>query len=384
MYKQYGFEKSTFYFRMNQDVLNEITLGNRYKEDEEVNIYVYDNLGNEIISYPVKFFSVEKYNNGDDIGNETEEGYLPINYYLTEPKVLYSSFIENGRWQYYVVNGYTSGTIGKGLKLEGLKIKLRSNISGSVEYSTHVQNVGWSDFVKDDEVSGFPGKHLRIEGIKVRLAGNISSVYDIYYRVHVQNIGWLGWAKNGEEAGTEGYGFRIEGIEIKLVEKGSFPLGSVDNHFMINKTILYTTHVQNVGWQKYVNDGRLAGTEGRGFRLEGIKIKLLNIDGGIKYSTHIQNIGWSDYSYDDSVSGTEGLGLRLEAIRIELTGNAREEYDIYYRVHAQNIGWLGWAKNGEEAGTEGMGLRLEGIEIKLVSKDSNSFENTNHCFVSNS
>ena len=35
--------------------------------------------------------------------------------------------------------------------------------------------------------------------------------------------GWLDWAKNGEKSGTEGFGYRLEGIEIVLVEKGGTP-----------------------------------------------------------------------------------------------------------------------------------------------------------------
>ena len=37
--------------------------------------------------------------------------------------------------------------------------------------------------------------------------------------------------------------------------------------------ILYTTHVQNIGWQKYVKNGEMAGTSGRSLRLEGNKNK---------------------------------------------------------------------------------------------------------------
>ena len=35
--------------------------------------------------------------------------------------------------------------------------------------------------------------------------------------------GWLDWAKNGEKSGTEGFGYRLEGIEIVLGEKGGTP-----------------------------------------------------------------------------------------------------------------------------------------------------------------
>lgn len=47
--------------------------------------------------------------------------------------------------------------------------------------------------------------------------------FDIYYRVHSQEFGWLDWAKNGEKAGTQGYGYRLEGIQVKLVRKGFTP-----------------------------------------------------------------------------------------------------------------------------------------------------------------
>ena len=57
---------------------------------------------------------------------------------------------------------------------------------------------------------------------------------------------------------------------------------------------------------------------------------------------------------------------------MQLTGNAKNQYDLYYRVHAQNFGWLGWAKNGESAGTAGYSYRLEGIQIVLVPKGGNA------------
>ena len=135
-------------------------------------------------------------------------------------------------------------------------------------------------------------------------------------------------------------------------------------------TVSYRTHVQTYGWQDYVSNGNMSGTEGQAKRLEGINIKLENQDyeGGITYRTHVQTYGWQDYVSDDAMSGTEGEAKRLEAIQIELTGEMAEHYDIYYRVHSQTYGWLGWAKNGEKAGTSNYAKRLEGIQIVLVEK----------------
>ena len=140
---------------------------------------------------------------------------------------------------------------------------------------------------------------------------------------------------------------------------------------VLEPSISYTTHVQNIGWQDYVSNGAMAGTSGKSLRLEGIKIKVENspYDGSIEYRTHIQNIGWeSAFKKDDEMSGTSGKSYRLEAIEIKLTGEIANHYDVYYRVHAQNFGWLGWARNGERSGTSGYAYRLEGIEIKIVKK----------------
>ena len=134
--------------------------------------------------------------------------------------------------------------------------------------------------------------------------------------------------------------------------------------------ILYKTHVQSYGWQDYVKDGEMSGTEGKAKRLEGIKIKLENepYPGSIVYSTHVQSYGWQDFVSDGALSGTEGEAKRLEAIKIKLAGELANRCDIYYRVHAQKFGWLGWARNGEPSGTAGYAYRLEGIEIIIVPK----------------
>jgi len=135
-------------------------------------------------------------------------------------------------------------------------------------------------------------------------------------------------------------------------------------------SVIYQSHVQNIGWQDWRINGWMSGTSGHSLRLEAMRISLKNADGGVEYQTHVQNVGWQDWARDGALSGTSGRALRLEAIRIRLTGAVAQQYDIYYRVHAQNIGWMGWAKNGEASGTAGYSYRLESIEIRLVAKGS--------------
>ncbi|WP_428909679.1 N-acetylmuramoyl-L-alanine amidase [Niallia sp. Krafla_26] len=142
-----------------------------------------------------------------------------------------------------------------------------------------------------------------------------------------------------------------------------------------NPIIKYSTHVQGIGWQNEVSNGKLSGTQGEKKRLESIQIAIDNgkeLGIGVKYSTNIEGIGWTGYVYDGSKSGTVGKAKRLEAIKIELTGKNASNYDIYYRVHAQTFGWLSWAKNGEPSGTEGLEKRLEAIEIIIVEKSEDA------------
>ena len=207
------------------------------------------------------------------------------------------------------------------------------------------------------------------------MTGTVSEKYDIYYRTHAQDLGWLGWAVNDGKSGTAGLSKRLEAMEIRLVEKGGTAPGSTANAYVTNQktpvpSVIYTTHVQNIGWQTEVSDGVMAGTKGKGLRLEGIKIRINGdgIQGGVEYSTHIQNIGWQAYVTDGAMSGTKGKSLRLEGIKIRLTGSLSQIYSIEYRTHVQNAGWQNWVRDDTMSGTKGKGLRLEGIEIRLVRK----------------
>lgn len=135
--------------------------------------------------------------------------------------------------------------------------------------------------------------------------------------------------------------------------------------------VTYRVHVQSYGWQSTKKNGESAGTTGEAKRLEAIELNISNSTyaGGIEYRTHVQSYGWQDWVSDGALSGTTGEAKRLEAIQIRLTGELKNQYDIYYRVHAQSYGWLGWAKNGEKAGTASYAKRLECIEVVLVEKN---------------
>lgn len=134
--------------------------------------------------------------------------------------------------------------------------------------------------------------------------------------------------------------------------------------------LTYRTHVQNIGWQPWVENGIKAGTTGKSLRVEAIEIIGTNFPEGsnIVYRTHVQNIGWQPWVENGAMAGTKGRSLRVEAIEIKLTGKLEKQYNISYRAHVQNIGWQSWVKNGAMAGTKGKSLRVEAIQIKLEKK----------------
>ncbi|OLS37827.1 hypothetical protein [Bacillus sp. MRMR6] len=312
---------------------------------------------------------------GADSLEESDESVQSI----STSSVMYSTHVQDYGWQDIVANGALSGTKGVAKRLEAIKI---SGVPG-ISYRTHVQDYGWQDFVSDGKISGTTGAAKRLEAIEIKLIGDSANQYDIYYRVHSQDFGWLGWAKNGQPAGSAGLAKRLEAIEIRLVAKGGQAPGSVNNFFVIDPSVTYSTHIQDYGWQQFVEDGALSGTSGKAKRLEAIKVQLKNspYPGKIVYSTHVQDYGWLSTVENGSVSGTSGKSKRLEAITINLTGEMADHFDIYYRVHIQDHGWLGWAKNGMNAGSQNQAKRLEAIEIKLVLKGQGEFVDRTKAFI---
>jgi len=296
----------------------------------------------------------------------------------TTPSLQYTTHVQDIGWLAESKDGALSGTTAQSKRLEGITIRLDNVAAGSggVKYSTHVQDIGWQATVQNGAMSGTSGQSKRLEAISIELTGKIANEYDIYYQVHAQEFGWLGWAKNGQYAGTAGYSYRLEAIRIVLVAKGGAAPGATANPFYqrLPHSVVYRTHVQDVGWQNWCSNGVMGGTTGQSKRLEGIEIVLhlpYGLSGDVQYRTHIQDYGWENsWKTRGDMSGTHGQSKRLEALELSLSGQIAANYDIYYRVHAQEFGWLGWAKNGQRAGTEGFSYRLEGIEIVLVPKGS--------------
>ena len=173
----------------------------------------------------------------------------------------------------------------------------------------------------------------------------------VAYRTHVQDIGWQGYVNNGDMSGTTNRSLRLEAINIKLLNNSS------------NIKIKYQVHIQDIGWQDWKNNDQMAGTEGKSLRLEAIKIALENTkDYSISYRVHIQDIGWQEWKKDGNIAGTTGQSKRIEAIEIKVEKNI---IDLQYSSHIQDIGWQSWMENGATSGTEGKSLRLEAVKLNI-------------------
>lgn len=155
----------------------------------------------------------------------------------------YSGHVQNIGDTSTVTGGQTLGTVGKSLRMEGIKVSLNTSgsntLSGGITYRTHIQNIGWQDWKSNGTYAGTTGQSLRLEAIQIKLTGDAAKYYDVYYRVQVQNIGWMGWAKNGQSAGTSKYAYRMEAIQIKLVAKTQGAPGSTANYYREGKSGWY-------------------------------------------------------------------------------------------------------------------------------------------------
>lgn len=295
-------------------------------------------------------------------------------------KTQYRSHVENKGWTDPVVDGATSGTTGKGLRLEAIQISIleKGGLDLGLEYQAHVQNIGWQDPVDEGQTAGTTGQGLRLEALRILLTGTAATKYDIYYRVHVENYGWQVWYKNGQTAGTEGLALRAEAIEIRIVPIQEqidkvIPATPIIKSIPTENSLAasYSTHVENKGWGNTVYGGIMSGTVGKGLRMEAIRINIINtgsLNLGVTYQAYIENSGWQTSKSNGATAGTTDQGVRMEAIRIMLTGVDAVKYSVQYRVHIQNQGWAEYKKDWEIAGTTEQALRIEAIEIVITPK----------------
>ena len=141
---------------------------------------------------------------------------------ITNCGVGYSTKAQANNWQTQVNDGADSGSTGKGLSLEAIKIQLTNDLPAGmkIKYQAHVQDIGWMDPVYDGAVAGTQDQSKRLEAVKIQLE-NAPVGYQVQYQVHVSQIGWMTPVYDGAIAGTVGKGLAIEAIRINIIKSNT-------------------------------------------------------------------------------------------------------------------------------------------------------------------
>ena len=121
----------------------------------------------------------------------------------------------------------------------------------------------------------------------------------------------------------------------------------------------YRAHVQDVGWQPFVNGPATAGTTGQALRMEALTLRGLPAT----VQAHVETVGWMAPVASEATAGTTGRGLRLEAVRVrsDVAG-----WGLECRAHVQDVGWTAWVGDGQTCGTTGRSKRLEAVQLRLT------------------
>jgi uncharacterized protein YjdB len=297
-------------------------------------------------------------------------------YVEKEPSVLAVPHVARLGWLSETDGISQVGTVGQGLSLQALRLRLTNNtIGGDITYQSHLAGTGWESRWASgsrNEQAGTTGQNRPIEAIRIQLTGTISTQYDVYYRTHVQHFGWLGWAKNGEDSGTQGFSYRTEAIQVVLVRKGGPAPGSTANAFYLAAPRLTLNgHVSGIGWTSRQGVAPIIDFSNQNRQFEAIQARFENNrhGGSIVYESHLATTGWTNAVRDGATSGTTGQKRSLQAFSFQLTGGIAEHYTIYYRAFVRSRGWLGWAENGQRAGSVQLSLPVEAIQVSILPKD---------------
>ena len=197
---------------------------------------VYDEINRDLLNDPIvngAYMKAMDVLGGLSNQGEIDQAQIDLEKAIDEfeIKVEYMTHIENTGWESDWGDEFTnmSGTTGKSLRLEGIKIKVKDNsrYDVGIQYKTHIENRGWEEaWTKDGGRAGTEGQALRLEAIKIELTGEDAGLFDVYYQVHAQDVGWMDLAQNGDPAGTQGFGRRLEAIHIQVVPKDQEPFAA--------------------------------------------------------------------------------------------------------------------------------------------------------------
>ena len=159
-------------------------------------------------------------------------------------------------------------------------------------------------------IRGFVHPRLPLRDVPKQPSSKRTNTFELAYRAHQQSAGWLPVVHDGQVAGIPGQSLRLEALKFTP------PKG-------VRLTV--NAHMQGIGWRSYKNIERgrydpVVGTTGEGRRLEAVQIHADGLPEGkrLRYRAHVQGVGWQPWVESGKVAGTTGQRLRLEAIQVEI------------------------------------------------------------------
>ena len=134
--------------------------------------------------------------------------------------------------------------------------------------------------------------------------------------------------------------------------------------------LYYRAHCQSAGWLDPVRDGQVAGTVGKGLRMEALKVTPPE-GWQLEVRLHIANVGWKTYKAErgvsDPVMGTTGKSQAVEDIAIRVLKRPKgDKRKLKFRVHQANVGWKAWTPEGYASGSDGLSIQLEAIQMVIA------------------
>ena len=199
------------------------------------------------------------------------------------------------------------------------------------------------------------------------------------------------------EPTKEGYIFT--GWSDKKEEEGEILYNSGDTysdkksitlyaHWLQIPNIVYSAHVQDIGWQDEKKNGEISGTTGQNKNIECIKVHTeytyddwipdIRIEyevlasNGRYYPSGGTQVGSGIVATDGEEAGTTGKNLPLRDIFIAIkdvsTGKDSKYFDIWYRGHFSDIGWQEWQNNGSSIFRN---KNIQAFQIVITEKGEN-------------
>ena len=194
---------------------------------------------------------------------------------------------------------------------------------------------------------------------------------------------FTGWSDKKEETGEILYN-----PGDTYSEKKSITLYA---HWLQIPNVVYSTHIQDIGWQEEKKNGEISGTTGQNKNIECIKVHTeytyddwipdIRIEyevlasNGRYYPSGGTQVGSGIVAIDGEEAGTTGRNIPLTEMWIAIkdisTGKDSKYFDIWYRGHVSDIGWKNWTNNGKPLGNFERSHYIQAFQIVITKKGEN-------------